>query len=88
MGLENKIFETLNVDLNNASYLSNARHIGKVREAKELIISVIQGLHDYDPIDMVEIDLKRAWEVLGEIIGDTYTDSLIDELFSKFCLGK
>ena len=86
--LENKIFETLNVDLNNASYLSNARHIGKVREAKELIISVIQGLHDYDPIDMVEIDLKRAWEVLGEIIGDTYTDSLIDELFSKFCLGK
>ena len=86
--LENKIFETLNVDLNNASYLSNARHIGKVREAKELIISVIQELHDYDPIDMVEIDLKRAWEVLGEIIGDTYTDSLIDELFSKFCLGK
>ena len=86
--LENKIFETLNVDLNNASYLSNARHIGKVREAKDLIKAVIQGLHDYDPIDMVEIDLKRAWEVLGEIIGDTYTDSLIDELFSKFCLGK
>ena len=40
------------------------------------------------PIDMAEIDLKNAWYLLGEIIGDTSSTSLLDELFSKFCLGK
>lgn len=86
--LEDKIFNLLNVDLNNASYLSNARHIGKVKEARRYLANAIEGLNQYMPVDMVEIDLRSAWEVLGEIIGDTYTDSLIDELFSKFCLGK
>lgn len=86
--LEDKIFNLLNVDLNNASYLSNARHIGKVKEARRYLANAMEGLNQYMPVDMVEIDLRSAWEVLGEIIGDTYTDSLIDELFSKFCLGK
>ena len=40
------------------------------------------------PIDMVEIDLKNAWIFLGEILGENISDSLIDELFKKFCLGK
>jgi len=40
------------------------------------------------PIDMVEIDLKNVWNLLGEIIGETYQDELIDQLFSQFCLGK
>ena len=40
------------------------------------------------PIDIVEFSLKEAWNNLGEIIGETYTDELIDELFSRFCLGK
>ena len=37
---------------------------------------------------MIEIDIKRAWKKLGEIIGETYTEELIDQLFSQFCLGK
>ena len=40
------------------------------------------------PIDMIEIDLKSAWEYLGEIIGDSYEGELVDNIFSKFCLGK
>ena len=40
------------------------------------------------PIDIAEIDLKEAWNTLGEIIGETYTNELIDQLFSQFCLGK
>ena len=40
------------------------------------------------PIDMLEIDLKESWSKLGEIIGETYQDELIDQLFSQFCLGK
>ena len=40
------------------------------------------------PIDMVDIDIKEMWSFLGEIIGETYQDELIDQLFSQFCLGK
>ena len=40
------------------------------------------------PIDIIELDLKECWSTLGEIIGETYTDELIDEIFSRFCLGK
>ena len=48
----------------------------------------ILAINDDLPIDMAEIDLKNAWQLLGEIIGDTSSTSLLDELFSKFCLGK
>ena len=40
------------------------------------------------PIDMVEIDIKEVWNKLGLIIGETYEDELINQLFSQFCLGK
>ncbi len=40
------------------------------------------------PVDMVQIDVTRTWEMLGEIIGDTVQESLINQLFSQFCLGK
>ena len=40
------------------------------------------------PIDIVEIDLKKVWEVLGEIIGETLEDDLADKIFSEFCMGK
>ena len=40
------------------------------------------------PVDMLEIDIKRIWEKLGEILGENYSDELIDQLFSQFCLGK
>ena len=40
------------------------------------------------PLDMVQIDVTRTWELLGEIVGDTASESLIDQLFSQFCLGK
>jgi tRNA modification GTPase len=40
------------------------------------------------PLDMVEIDLKNAWQTLGEIIGDAVAEDLIDQIFSQFCLGK
>ena len=57
------------------------KSLGKIEDA-------INNIKDNSPIDMVELDLKNSWELLGEIIGETYTDELIDELFSRFCLGK
>ena len=53
-----------------------------------MIIGVPKEIKNNDPIDMIEIDIKRVWEKLGEIIGETYSDELLDQLFSQFCLGK
>ncbi len=41
-----------------------------------------------NPVDVVSIDLKDAWHFLGELLGDTVSNNLIDEIFSNFCLGK
>ena len=40
------------------------------------------------PMDLIEIDIRQAWEYLGEIIGETVTEDIIDQVFSRFCLGK
>ena len=54
----------------------------------QILKEVDNGIENEVPVDMIEIDIKRAWEKLGEIIGETYTEELIDQLFSQFCLGK
>ncbi len=76
------------VNITDQTYLSNARHIAKLNETLKSLNDSIKAIDNALPIDMVEIDLKTAWSLLGEIIGDTSTTSLLDELFSKFCLGK
>ncbi len=70
------------------TYLSNARSISLLNKAKNSIDEAIEEIAKDSPIDIVELNLKDAWNSLGEIIGETYTDELIDELFSRFCLGK
>ncbi len=89
--LRNKIKEMFNLDMidkGDFTYLSSARSIALVRSALNSLESVKDGIKNHMPIDMVEIDLKQVWSILGEIIGDTYSDELIDQLFSQFCLGK
>ncbi|WP_196237926.1 tRNA uridine-5-carboxymethylaminomethyl(34) synthesis GTPase MnmE [Calidifontibacillus erzurumensis] len=70
------------------TYVSNTRHIALLNQAKKAIDDVIQAVHSDVPIDLIQIDLTRVWEILGEIIGDTVHESLINQLFSQFCLGK
>ena len=70
------------------SYLSNIREITLVNKASVALNSANKSLEEGLPIDVIEIDLKRAWEYLGEIIGDAYEDELFDNIFSNFCLGK
>ena len=70
------------------SYLSNIRQITLVNKANEAIKNASKSLKKEMPIDMIEIDLKNAWEYLGEIIGEAYEDELVDNIFSNFCLGK
>ncbi|HOW38233.1 MAG TPA: tRNA uridine-5-carboxymethylaminomethyl(34) synthesis GTPase MnmE [Candidatus Izemoplasmatales bacterium] len=68
--------------------LSNARHIGKIREARSSLNGAISTCDAGLPVDLVEMDLRQAWEHLGEITGQCGADTLIHSLFSKFCLGK
>ncbi|MFC4411650.1 tRNA uridine-5-carboxymethylaminomethyl(34) synthesis GTPase MnmE [Chungangia koreensis] len=70
------------------TYVSNARHIALLHQAKNSIEDAIEAAESGVPIDMVQIDVTRTWEILGEIIGDTVQESLINQLFSQFCLGK
>ncbi|KOO48281.1 tRNA uridine-5-carboxymethylaminomethyl(34) synthesis GTPase MnmE [Viridibacillus arvi] len=70
------------------TYVSNARHIALLHQAHSTIKDAIEAAHAGVPVDMIQIDVTRTWELLGEIIGDTVQESLINQLFSQFCLGK
>lgn len=70
------------------TYVSNSRHIALLSQAKQSIEDAISAIESQMPIDFVQIDITRTWELLGEIIGDSASDSLINQLFSQFCLGK
>ena len=89
--LKNKIIELFNLEkitTNDMTYLSNARSISLLNNALKIINSSIKNINNNIPIDIIETDLKECWNTLGEIIGETYKDELIDEIFSRFCLGK
>lgn len=70
------------------TYVSNSRHISLLKQARQSIQDAIDAAESGIPMDMVQIDLIRTWEILGEIIGESASDELIDQLFSQFCLGK
>lgn len=70
------------------TYVSNVRHIALLKQAKRSLQDAYQASDDMIPIDLIQIDVRLAWEQLGEIIGDSAPDSLIDQIFSQFCLGK
>lgn len=71
-----------------ATYLSNARHISLIEQALQSLQAVNEGLEMGMPVDLLQVDLTRTWEILGEITGDAAPDELITQLFSQFCLGK
>ena len=88
--LKNKIIELFNLEkiaMNDPTYLSSARSISLLKRSLNILEESITKINDY-PIDIIELDLKEAWSLLGEINGKTYKDELIDEMFSRFCLGK
>ena len=70
------------------TYISNARQLSLIKLAKDSIDSAINEVTNSDPVDLVEIDIRNARNYLGEITGETYSEELLDELFSRFCLGK
>ena len=89
--LKQKIQELFNIEqikTKDYTYLSNSRQISLAKKAYKELKQAEEALDNKVPIDMVEIDLKDAFDTLGEIIGETYSDEIIDNLFKNFCVGK
>ena len=72
----------------NEVIINNARHVALLNKAADSLDAVLVGIKNGMPVDLCQTDMRDAWEDLGEITGDSYQDELLDELFSKFCLGK
>lgn len=83
-----KTFFEGQIEANDLTYVSNARHIALLHQAKATIEDAIDAAKSGIPVDMIQIDVTKTWELLGEIVGDTVQESLINQLFSQFCLGK
>ncbi len=83
-----ELFNLEELETSDLTYISNARSIAILKETLNRVEEVKKGIKDNMPIDMVEIDIKEIWNSLGKIIGETYEDELINQLFSQFCLGK
>lgn len=83
-----KMFLTGIENSNGAVLLANARQLGLLNQAQKALQSVLKGLADQVPLDIVLIDFNEAWQILGEIIGENAPDELVNELFKRFCVGK
>ncbi|URZ87874.1 tRNA uridine-5-carboxymethylaminomethyl(34) synthesis GTPase MnmE [Floricoccus penangensis] len=86
--INDMFFENAGIVEQDATYLSNTRHIALIEQALDSLKAVNDGLDMGLPVDLVQVDMTRTWEILGEITGDSAPDELITQLFSQFCLGK
>ena len=89
--LKQKIIELFNlgqIETEDLTYLSDARSISLLKKSLNFIDESLNSIDNMEPIEIIEINIKEAWSALGEIIGETYKEELLDELFSRFCLGK
>ena len=83
-----EIFELEKLETTDLTYLSSARSIGILEQVLNSVSEIENGIKNNMPIDMIELDIKEAWNLLGTITGESYEDELIDQLFTQFCLGK
>ena len=83
-----KMFFTGEVTFNDEVYITNIRHKTALQEARNSLNLVVQSILDGMPEDFYSIDLMNAYEELGSIVGEAVEDDLVNEIFSKFCMGK
>ena len=82
------LFNLNELETQDFTYLSNARQINIIKECLSLSEEIYKQNEQNTPVDLIQIDIQRLWEKLGELTGESYKDELLDEIFSKFCLGK
>lgn len=89
--LENYIVEMFfqgKIDISNEIIITNARHLRALQVAHDNLVGAYNSINYGMPGDFLAIDLRSAWENLGEITGETLEEDIIDKIFSQFCLGK
>ena len=85
--LKNMFFEG-NLSFNDEIYITNVRQKAALQDAKEALLQVLESIRNGMPEDFYSIDLMAAYEALGSITGETIGEDLVNEIFSKFCMGK
>ena len=75
-------------DTAGSALLTNTRHIELVRQSREALKRALDSIEAGMPVDCAVVDLREAWDLLGSITGDTVHDDMVEEIFSRFCLGK
>lgn len=83
-----EMFDLEKITTKDYTYLTNSRQISLITKAYQSILSAEKSLNESLPIDLIAIDLKECFDLLGQVIGITYTDEIIDNLFENFCVGK
>lgn len=83
-----KLFFTGKITVNDQVFITNARHKASLMEAKKSLELVLLSIKNGMPEDFYSIDLMNVYEELGQIIGESVEDDLVNEIFSKFCTGK
>ena len=77
-----------NISYNHVVRLTRVRQKDALNQAKESLLLVKDGINLSMPEDLLTIDLMNAYEELGRIIGEAVEEDLVNEIFSKFCMGK
>ena len=83
-----KMFFEGNLSFNDEIYITNVRQKAALQDAKEALLQVLESIRNGMPEDFYSIDLMAAYEALGSITGETIGEDLVNEIFSKFCMGK
>ena len=83
-----KMFFSGEVQFHDEIYLNSARQKDALRRAEESLEKVRESIDNGMPEDFYSIDLMDAYEALGSVIGESVEEDLVNEIFSKFCMGK
>lgn len=83
-----KMFIDREIDFNNEIFISNERQLVKIKEAQKALKNVLSGIENNVSEDFLTIDMTEAYKNLSQVLGIEVTDDVVDEIFSKFCMGK
>ena len=72
----------------NATVITNSRHVEALKEALENLEKALDGIDNFIDLSLISIDIKNVWLNLGDITGNSDNEKIIDDIFSKFCVGK
>src|SRR5690606_12623712 len=89
-GLKQRLLEMVNFDKfrTGNTVVTNIRHYDSLVKTRQSLLEVISGLDHQLANDFLAMDIRRSLHFLGEITGEITTDDLLDNIFSKFCIGK